>query len=225
MSEPYDPNQPRPNQPPAPQASQAPPNPYAGGSPSPAASPYEPAPSVNPYGSAAQAYPGSKAYVEQHFGPVAGFGSRFLALLIDSLITLVGFVPMVIGLVMLVTAGPDTDLYGDSVDGTADGGQATIGVLVFLLGLVIMWGIHIWNRIFRMGRTGQSVGKRAMGLKLVHAQTGQPIGAAMAFGREVLSQVINQVVFLSSLWMLWDDNKQTLHDKIVSSTVIEVPKS
>lgn len=227
MSQPYDPNQPQPHQPPVPNQPPVPQpqGPYAGGAPSPAPSPYQPAPPVNPYGGATQAYPGSRAYVEQHFGPVADFGSRFLALLIDSLITLVGLVPMVIGLVVLVLSGPDTDELGYSVEGTGDGGQAAIGALLFVLGLVVMWGIHLWNRVFKMGRTGQSVGKKAMGLKLIHEHSGEPIGAAAAFGREVLSQVINQIFFLSSLWMLWDDNKQTLHDKIVSSTVIKVPKT
>ena len=64
-----------------------------------------------------------------------------------------------------------------------------------------------------------------LGLKLINEQTGQPIGAMQSFLRELLGGLINQVVYLSYLWMLWDDNKQTLADKIVHSTVIDVPKS
>ena len=64
-----------------------------------------------------------------------------------------------------------------------------------------------------------------LGLSLVNEQTGQPIGAMQSFLRELLSGLINQVFYLSYLWMLWDDNKQTLADKVVHSTVIEVPKS
>ena len=73
MSQPFDPNQPPPPQ-----------EPYAGGAPS----PYLAAPQVNPYGGQGQAFPGSKAYVEQQFGPVAGFGARALALIIDTLLSL-----------------------------------------------------------------------------------------------------------------------------------------
>ena len=122
-------------------------------------------------------------------------------------------------------AVPDTDAYGSSVEGTANGGLAAIGALLIFLGGVLVIAIQVWNRIFKMGRTGQSVGKKAMGIKLIHEQTGQPIGAMQAFLRELLSGVINQIFYLSYLWMLWDDNKQTLHDKVIHSTVIEVPKS
>lgn len=219
MSQPFDPNQPPP---PPPAQQQSPqPNPYAGGAPS----PYQAAPQVNPYGAAGQAFPGSKAYVEQYFGPVAGFGSRAGALVIDTLLTLVGLVPMVIGIVMFVLGAPETDEFGYSIDGTTNGGQLALGGLLVFLGILLMVGIQIWNRIFKMGRTGQSVGKKVMGLKLINEQTGQPIGALQAFLRELLSGVINQVFYISYLWMLWDDNKQTLHDKVVHSTVIEVPKS
>ena len=131
---------------------------------------------------------------------------------------------MVIGAVMLVIAAPDVDEFGYTVDGTGDGGQAAIGGILIALGLLLTIGIQVWNRIFRMGRTGQSVGKKMLGLKLINEQTGQPIGAMQSFLRELLGGLINQVVYLSYLWMLWDDNKQTLADKIVHSTVIDGPE-
>ncbi|MFW5471298.1 RDD family protein [Knoellia sp. CPCC 206435] len=212
MSQPFDPNQP---------PAQNPQQPYAGGAPA----PYQSAPQVNPYGGGGQAFPGSKAYVEQHFGPVSGFGRRAGALVIDTLLSLIGIIPMVIGAVLLVMAAPDVDELGATVDGTGDGGQAAIGGLLIALGILLTIGIQVWNRIFRMGRTGQSVGKKMLGLKLINEQTGQPIGAMQSFLRELLGGLINQVVYLSYLWMLWDDNKQTLADKIVHSTVIDVPKS
>ena len=220
MSQPNDPNQPQQPGPPA-----QPSGPYAGGSRSAGPSPYGAAPQINPYGAGGQAFPGSKAYVEQHFGPVAGFGGRALALIIDSLLMLIGFIPMVIGAVLLVVAAPDTDAFGSSIDGTGSGGTAALGGILIVLGILLAIGIQVWNRIFRMGRTGQSVGKQVMGLKLVHEQTGQPIGALQAFLRELLSGLINQIFYLSYLWMLWDDNSQTLHDKVVHSTVIQLPKT
>jgi uncharacterized RDD family membrane protein YckC len=211
MSQPHDPNQPPPSQPQYP---------YAGSPPS----PYHAAPEVNPYGAAGSAYPGSRAYVEQYFGPVAGFGSRALALVIDTLLTLIGLVPMVLGVVMLVLGAPETDELGYSIDGTTDGGQLVAGGLLLALGILLIIGIQVWNRIFRMGRTGQSIGKKVMGLRLINEQTGLPIGAMQSFLRELLGGIVNQIFYLSYLWMLWDDNKQTLADKAVHSTVIEVPK-
>jgi len=202
----------------APQTPQT--NPYAAGSPS----PYQAAPQVNPYGGA-QAFPGSKAYVEQYFGPISGFGSRAGALLIDALLSMIGLIPIIIGIVLIVAGVPETDEFGYAVDGTSNGGLLVTGGLLIALGFLLMIGIQVWNRIFKMGRTGQSVGKKVMGIKLIHEQTGQPIGALQSFLRELLGGVINQVFYLSYLWMLWDDNKQTLHDKIIHSTVIDVPKS
>jgi uncharacterized RDD family membrane protein YckC len=249
MSEPFDPNQPPPPPPTAPQGPPAPrpaseryqpeppswarepgasgQQPYAGGPPASASSSssYQAAPGINPYGGGAQVWPGSKAYVEQNFGPVAGFGSRAGALIIDTLITLIGLIPFIIGLVLLVLAGPETDELGYAIDGTADGGLAITGGVLVFLGVVAMIGLQVWNRIFKMGRTGQSVGKKALGIKLINEQTGQPIGAMQSFLRELLGGLINQIFYLSYLWMLWDDNKQTLADKVVHSTVIEVPKS
>ena len=51
-------------------------------------------------------HPGSIGYVEQYFGRVAGFGQRALALIVDTLLTLIGLVPMVIGVILLVSAAP-----------------------------------------------------------------------------------------------------------------------
>lgn len=231
MSQPYDPNQPQqpeqpgqPGQPYQPGSPAQPANPYAGGSPAPEPSPYRAAPQINPYGASGQAFPGSKGYVEQYFGPVAGFGSRAGALIIDTLLTLIGLIPMIIGAVLLVVAARDTDDFGRSIEGTGNGGLAALGGILIVLGILLSIGIQVWNRIFKMGRTGQSVGKKVMGLKLIHEQTGQPIGAMQAFLRELLSGLINQIFYLSYLWMLWDDNKQTLADKVVHSTVIKVAK-
>ena len=130
-------------------------------------------------------------------------------------------------IIMLVSAAP-TELYVDEYGMTqsegGNGSVAVIGGLLIGLGALISLAISLWNRVFKMGRTGQSVGKKVIGLKLVDDKTGQPIGAGMCFLREVVSNVVNQVIYLSYLWMLWDDNKQTIADKAVHSTVVVVPK-
>lgn len=196
-------------------APQQQPNPYGG---------YAAAPAYAAQGPAA---PGSLRYVEQHFGPVATFGPRAGALVIDALISIVAFVPMLVAIPVLVAAAPRRsgyDEYGSPVMGEADYGLLTVGFALLGLGLLVGIAVNVWNRVFRMGRTGQSLGKSAVGLRLIHAQTGQPIGAGMCFVRELVGGLINQVVYLSYLWMLWDDNRQTLADKVVTSTVIRVTK-
>ncbi len=211
-----------------------PPNPYA---PPAAAAPYGPPPPANPYGGPVAAptydggramHPGSIGYVEQNFGRVADFGQRVLALLIDTAISLIGLIPMIIGIVVLVAAAPTTTTYDQFGNSTLTGGNtslAVVGGLLIAFGVLLAIGISLWNRVFRMGRTGQSVGKSIIGLKLIDDKTGQPIGAWMAFLREIVQSIVNQVFYLGYLWMLWDTDKQTVGDKAVHSTVVVLPKA
>ena len=191
---------------------------------------------VNPYGGYAAApgysggrpmHPGSIGYVEQNFGRVADFGPRLLANLVDVALTLIGLIPMFFGIGVLIAAAPTDvtyDEFGNSTATGGDAGLAVVGGLLIALGALVSFGIWLWNRVFRMGRTGQSVGKKVIGLRLIDEKAGRPIGAWMCFLRELVSGVVNQVFYLAYLWMLWDPDKQTLGDKAVHSTVVVVPK-
>ncbi|QNN49600.1 RDD family protein [Phycicoccus endophyticus] len=105
-----------------------------------------------------------------------------------------------------------------------NGGLLAAGIAVIVLASLAAAVFNLWNRVWRMGRTGQSLGKRHTGLRLIDERTGQPVGAGTCLGRELLSGLVNQVVWLSYLWMLWDDNRQTLADKAVGSTVVKLPR-
>lgn len=70
------------------------------------------------------------------------------------------------------------------------------------------------------GRTGQSLGKRALGITVLDTRTGAPIGVGRAIGRYFAKILSTIPCLLGYLWMLWDPNKQTWHDKIVSSYVV-----
>ncbi|MGL4176886.1 MAG: RDD family protein [Dermatophilaceae bacterium] len=178
-------------------------------------------------GGPAPAVPGNLAYVEQNFGPVADFGKRALAYLIDLALLLIGVIPLIVGTVLAVVAAGDLegyDQFGSPVYGDANEGLLATGGLVGLLGALLSLGIAIWNRWVRAGRTGQSVGKSVIGLMLVDTTTGRPVGVGKAFLRDIVHSLVNQVIYLSFLWMLWDADRQTVGDKAVSSTVIVVPK-
>jgi len=201
-----------------------------------AAQPNYPQAGANPYGGYGQApvyaggpaYPGSLAYVEQNYGKVANFGQRALAYLVDMAITLIGLIPVILGLILIAAAVPSnisTDQFGNTTtSGDANAGLAVVGGLLIALGALLAIGITIWNRVFKMGRTGQSVGKKVIGLYLLDDKTGQPVGAGMTFLREIVNSLVNQVVYIGWLWMLWDADKQTLGDKAVHSSVVVVPK-
>lgn len=224
---------------PAPPPSSALPAPDWGRQPGAAPAAYGSGPGENPYGGYTQAPPsaayppgqapaGSLPYVESHFGPVATFGPRALAYIVDGLVSAIGIVPMLIGVGLIVGGAASSttiDPYTNTLEHTGGGGGLiAIGTVLVVVGGLLGFAIWLWNRVFRMGRTGQSIGKKMVGLKLVNAATGQPIGAGTSFLRELAHGIINQVVYLSFLWMLWDQNRQTLADLIVKSTVITVPK-
>ena len=72
------------------------------------------------------------------------------------------------------------------------------------------------------GRTGQTPGDAALGIKVVDIDSGEVIGYGRAFGRALVSIVSALVLVLGYLWMIWDKRKQTWHDKAVSSLPIRV---
>ena len=73
---------------------------------------------------------------------------------------------------------------------------------------------------FEGGASGQTLGKRALGIRVIDFQTGGPIG----FGRGVvryIGKIVSGIpLALGFLWMLWDREKQTWHDKIATTVVV-----
>jgi uncharacterized RDD family membrane protein YckC len=72
------------------------------------------------------------------------------------------------------------------------------------------------------GTTGQSIGKRVLGIRVVDAQSGGPIGYGRGAIRWLVGIVSAIPIFLGYLWMLWDGEKQTWHDKASTSYVVPV---
>lgn len=145
--------------------------------------------------------------------PLAGWWSRVGAFLLDQLIV---FVPWTVLLVYaFVTSVPAYDRYGRPTTELT-----TAGWIAMLLAYVLLVGIWGWNRWFRQGRTGQSLGKQALGIRLVHQDTGQPAGRGRAFGRDLVHLAIDGWFYLGYLWPLWDVRKQTWSDKACSTVVV-----
>jgi uncharacterized RDD family membrane protein YckC len=124
-------------------------------------------------------------------GPPAGFWRRFAATFIDGIV--LGIVDTILRLVL---------------------GNAT-GELV---GIVTGFGYFTYFH----GRTGQTPGDAALSIRVVDVRDnpGQPIGYPRAFGRAVVAILSALVFFIGYLWMLWDANKQTWHDKAVGSVPV-----
>jgi uncharacterized RDD family membrane protein YckC len=101
-------------------------------------------------------------------------------------------------------------------------GIATHTAILALLCALIALGLYIYNRVLQAGRTGQSWGKKALGLKLISEATGEPIGPAMAFVRDICHILDSLACYIGWLFPLWDAKRQTFADKIISTVVVPV---
>jgi uncharacterized RDD family membrane protein YckC len=129
---------------------------------------------------------------------------------------LVAGVPGTIGYVIFLV-----NIAGKA-DSSIDPGPDAFAVIVLLVGVLISIGLWVWNRVIRQGNTGQSIGKSVLDIKLIDSRSAQPIGPGRAFLRDFLRAIFDQACLLNALWPLWDDQKQTWHDKVMSTYVIKV---
>ncbi|WP_017933360.1 RDD family protein [Nocardioides sp. Iso805N] len=186
-----------------------PPDPYA----------YQPAPQPPMAQPPVYGYP-----VELPRAAYASWIKRVAGRLLDGLFELLAAIPMLIGLgVLFGTADYHTESDGtDSIHITHAGG--TIGIVLIGAGFIFMIAFGIWNVFVRQGHTGYTLGKSVVGIKLVKQSTGQPIGAWLSFGRQILHTVDGALLYLGWLWPLWDRKRQTFADKIVETVVLNTPK-
>lgn len=122
-------------------------------------------------------------------GPRAGFWVRLLALLIDGALLTV--------VVLLVGRGSTS---------------AGVQLLAAALGMVY------FTTAVGSG-PGQTLGARLVGIRVVDARTGEPIGYGRAFRRWLVTFLLGWLI-IPYLWMLWDAERQTWQDKLAGDVVV-----
>ena len=144
--------------------------------------------------------PATAAQPEAAVGPRAGFGKRLLAALLDGVLLFI--VGAILRAILAVVLG--------------DSGAALANVLGIAIGIA-------YYGTLEGGERGQTLGKRALGIRVIDFNAGGPIG----FGRAIiryLARILSAIpLFLGYFWMLWDSQSQTWHDKL--STAVVVPES
>ncbi len=140
---------------------------------------------------------------------VAGIGSRFLALAIDSLIQIAVVVLVLIALAVVGTAGLPAFRGPSSV-----WLLAALGVLFFLLffGYFAIFEI-LWN--------GQTPGKRVIGIRVVK-DFGRPLTAAESIGRNLL-RIVDQLPGFYAIGMasaILSSSNKRLGDLVAGSMVV-----
>ena len=157
------------------------------------------------YGSAPQGYgaPGAASPFGQPGGPqLAEWGSRASAFLIDAAIM---FGLIVAAFILGAVFGVVSD---------------ALGAIVVVVGYVAAIAFVFWQ-LWVQGETGQTIGKKKVGIRLLREQDGQPIGGGLSIGRYFVHFVDSIPCYVGYLWPLWDDKKQTFADKILNTVVVK----
>ena len=135
------------------------------------------------------------------FPLLATYGQRVGGFLID-----IG-IPGGLLAIVLIAALATKDVV---VIGVVYPGAALVG-LAFVL----------WNSGYRQGRSGQSLGKRVLGTRLVSVGSEEPVGFRRAVGRQIAHLLDGIPLGLGYLWPLWDEHRQTFADKVCSTLVVQ----
>jgi uncharacterized RDD family membrane protein YckC len=125
-------------------------------------------------------------------GPRAGFWIRFVGALIDGLIL-----------------GAANSLIQ----------EVTNRWTAFVIGTVI--GI-IYTVYFIGSPSGQTIGMRAVGIRVIDAATSGRVEYGRCVNRHIVAFFSGLVLLLGYLWMLWDPERQTWHDKASGTYVVPV---
>jgi uncharacterized RDD family membrane protein YckC len=160
-----------------------------------------------------QPYGGMPGQGAAGYGELAGRWARLGASLLDGLL---------VGVVTVVLSLPFVD-WGEQFDASANSGplyagDLTINLISFTVGFLYYWLMH--------ARDGQTLGKKALGIRVVREQDGGAIGsgtAAWRYGVQILLALpCGLGSLLDALWIFFDQRKQTLHDKAAHTLVVKV---
>ena len=138
---------------------------------------------------------------------LASWGRRLAALLVDVIVLVVAIS------VALVAAGMPSDELRDRVEN----GETLLVIVLFLIPEAIY---YTWM----VGSRSQTVGKMAVGIKIVDAESRAPIGYLRAFRRWLSTAAMRALFWIPAivdhLWPLRDPKNQALHDKFARSVVV-----
>jgi uncharacterized RDD family membrane protein YckC len=147
---------------------------------------------------------------------LASWALRAGALLIDWLVGgVAGAILYAVALAMLTTAN------------TLAAGLIVL-LAMYLLAPILGFAFLAWQLCRAGDRNGQTIGKRAVGIRIVRAD-GQPVNFVTVLLRHVVIGVLYLVTIgvglvADFLWPLWDVHRQALHDKLAGTYVVLSPR-
>ncbi|WP_330317463.1 RDD family protein [Streptomyces platensis] len=197
--------------------------------PAPYGTPQQPAPYGYPqqaapgYGFPQQPVPGH-AFPQQPVMPAgpgayASWGARFGATLIDFLIAVL--VPIIIvALSMLLRHTWGSDCAYLDIECTNAAKREIVPFIFVLWALAFLWFVAAHLVILVKEGKGASPGKKAMKIRLIREETGQPLGFGMALLRRICHGLDGAACNIGYLWPAWDAKGQTFADKVMRTVVV-----
>lgn len=163
--------------------------------------------------------------------PLASWGKRVGAALIDLLVLIIPIIALMAVLGVGAFASGDLTCELNPATGVTEctGGDTSFVVTIILAQLVPYVVLGLYSTFMNGGEKGQTVGKKVVNIQVRDENTGGPIGYGKAFLRWLVGALLGVFTcgiggLLDALWPLWDPKRQTLHDKVVNSIVVETPQ-
>jgi predicted Zn finger-like uncharacterized protein len=152
---------------------------------------------------------GREQHVSPEALPKAGFWIRVVASLVDSVVVML--IKFVLGFILGMIAASAVGMLNQE-------GQIMMAAVTWLFGVALAVAYYV----FFTGYCGQTPGKMAVRVKVIRTD-GTDIGYGMSFLREVIGKFISGIILgIGYLMVVFDSQKQGLHDKIADTYVIKL---
>jgi uncharacterized RDD family membrane protein YckC len=161
--------------------------------------------------------------------PLADFGTRLAAYVID--LVILGGVSLVLAvpaLFLVFRSLPDFDTYAYDDTPSRMFSDYFGPLLIFEAAwIVVVMALYYLYAVEYMHRSGQTIGKKALKIRIVPLEPGARLTRGMAAKRYLIEHVCGAFVpflrELDGLWQLWDKPyQQALHDKVAGTVVVKV---
>lgn len=95
--------------------------------------------------------------------------------------------------------------------------QYLAGTTGTVLNIVMVW---LYSALQESGPAQATIGKKAMGIRVI-SEEGERLSFGQATGRHFGKWISALILLIGYFMMLWDEKKQTLHDKIADALVVK----
>src|SRR5580704_8852195 len=149
--------------------------------------------------------------------PLAGIGSRFVALLIDYLIQIAAAFILMLIFILFVFATAGSQPVRSSSVGSPNSGKWAIAIAI-AIPFLFQWG---YFTLFEAFWRGQTPGKRIMRIRVIQ-QTGRPVGVFESLGRN-LTRIIDMLptfYIIGVIVMFLTRRQQRLGDLVAGTLVV-----